>query len=412
MTLVSSVVLLGAGASVQAGVPSSVPMTERISQLIDTPSGRYRGTAQALNFTIGAMIAHATARGLSPYAGIDVESLLSAVQALTKRDTAELAPFVGSWASALEVIGSPSSFPPSFKDNWNKAVDSPFPTDLERLFKTAVEAATKTGDSAVFQTLETGIIESLKILLNVGPESVEYLAPLLNADSAPLRIATLNYDRSIEQLADRAGRQLDTGITSWAGRYGWSFSPNADIHLLKLHGSIDWELFWEPGPWDRDDKRMPEPHVRELPYSEMLDHSQRVPAIVFGQGGKLRADGPFLAMLHSFDNMLSNADRLIIVGYSFRDDHINAAVRRWLNTSARELVIIDPSFHEDELSARAFAKQLNRNIREETLQTEGDTSRFVYPLRDGCQVHNVFADEGLRTVLGAGPTLLRTDTGR
>jgi hypothetical protein len=66
--------------------------------------------------------------------------------------------------------------------------------------------------------------------------------------------------------------------------------------------------------------------------------------MVFGQGSKLRSDGPFLAMLVEFDRMLAETEWLTVIGYSFRDDHINAALTRWLNGDrAQRISVIDPS---------------------------------------------------------------------
>lgn len=71
------------------------------------------------------------------------------------------------------------------------------------------------------------------------------------------------------------------------------------------------------------------------------------PALVFGLGSKLRSDGPFLAMLVEFDRLLASTEWLTIVGYSFRDDHINAALTRWMNgSSARRLSVIDPDIEK------------------------------------------------------------------
>ena len=70
----------------------------------------------------------------------------------------------------------------------------------------------------------------------------DYLAPLLNITPSPVRIATLNYGRSIEELAKRAGMTCDTGIATWPGGYDWAWDSPANIRLLKLHGSIDWVL--------------------------------------------------------------------------------------------------------------------------------------------------------------------------
>lgn len=53
-------------------------------------------------------------------------------------------------------------------------------------------------------------------------------------------------------------------------------------------------------------------------------------------------------MLRQFDDMLAKADRVVVVGYSFRDEHINVALTRWINSPPRRtLIVIDPNFNED-----------------------------------------------------------------
>ena len=45
--------------------------------------------------------------------------------------------------------------------------------------------------------------------------------------------------------------------------------------------------------------------------------------MVFGAGEKHRSDGPFLDLLMEAKRSLSEALELVVVGYSFRDDHVN-----------------------------------------------------------------------------------------
>ena len=54
------------------------------------------------------------------------------------------------------------------------------------------------------------------------------------------------------------------------------------------------------------------------------------PAVIFGQGNKLRSEGPFMAMLMEFERQVGAARNLVVIGYSFRDAHVNAVIRRWL----------------------------------------------------------------------------------
>ena len=120
--MAGTVALLGAGASVEAGVPASMPMTEEIVEHISNDSGRLQGIRQALNFAVGALVAHDTAAGASPYAGIDVERLFSAVQMLGNRGAVEVAPFVAAWSPILDSIGPEGRFPTSFDRDLREAI--------------------------------------------------------------------------------------------------------------------------------------------------------------------------------------------------------------------------------------------------------------------------------------------------
>lgn len=54
------------------------------------------------------------------------------------------------------------------------------------------------------------------------------------------------------------------------------------------------------------------------------------PAVVFGEGGKLQYEGPYLELLLAWSAQLREASDLLVVGYSFRDQHVNEAIARWL----------------------------------------------------------------------------------
>jgi SIR2-like domain len=73
--------------------------------------------------------------------------------------------------------------------------------------------------------------------------------------------------------------------------------------------------------------------------------------VIFGGRNKLTAEGPFLDLLMRFKDALMDANRLIVIGYSFRDDHINHLVLSWLRgqseRSDRQMVIIDTQSKEE-----------------------------------------------------------------
>jgi hypothetical protein len=202
-----------------------------------------------------------------------------------------------------------------------------------------VEAIMGTAVEPIFDQLQKRMLRALHKALSVDSKMVDYLAPLLSVPGHPKQIVTLNYDRSIESLAEQAKVTLDTGVEAWSGAYNWNWSDTADLRLLKLHGSLDW---WSKGI-RATDGRLPEEKI--LVGSGLDQHDDVKPALIFGQRGKLRTDGPFLAMLGAFDDFLVRSDHLLIVGYSFRDDHVNASIRRWFNAKpGASVTIIDPVF--------------------------------------------------------------------
>lgn len=84
-------------------------------------------------------------------------------------------------------------------------------------------------------------------------------------------------------------------------------------------------------------------------------------------------------LLAAFRRELASTDELVVVGYSFRDEHINEYVKNWLAGSTdRTIVIVDPNATKLEL---AFAK---------VLLSQGPSRVFAM---------NVNAGEGLSEVL-------------
>jgi hypothetical protein len=343
MTASGVLVLLGAGASVEAGVPASVNLTRSVTEAVSSSlAWRLDQTTHALNVAIGAMTAHDTAMGGGAYDGIDVERLFSAVQMLSDRNSLEIAPFVSSWNSALDGFG-PDRLPMNFKRKFAKELDSQFDTGFDRVFRDAVQAVAGKADSdAVFRRLQGRMIAALRGCLAIEEGESDYLAPLLNIGDRPLQVATLNYDRGVELMAHRWGRRVTTGVGLWDGRMSWDWEDGFDIHLLKLHGSLNWFMTHERGSEDRLS-------AQAIVVSNDLDDQRLVAGelgVVFGQRGKLRSDGPFLAMLHELERMLEGSDHLVIVGYSFRDDHINAIIRQKFNAAPLRISIIDPALSD------------------------------------------------------------------
>lgn len=422
--------LLGAGASVEAGIPNSNDMTKWMLEAFQTKPEKY---ARVVSFVTGGLLFQNGIKGLNPItSGVNVEELFNAIDLLANRHTLEAAPFVGSWHSMIdefdritppqsnayglhraiyasvtkEILNAlPNSAPPfgdseieralqhaitqannshssssymfreasraigqyvvKFTNNWmQKLRRSPMPsTDVERAFKDATNRISKPGQGQIFDNVAEYMIRSLANIVWIdNVEKVQYLAPLLDSlrDEQKLTIATLNYDNTIELLTNSKQIFYSTGLESWLNTGSFGKIDNG-VLLLKLHGSIDWEL--KDGSCDEK---------RPLPYKtiervseEQVKKAGFRPAVIFGHKNKLTANGPFLEILQTFQKELDSADRLTIIGYSFGDNHINIYISNWLNQNQNHTIrVIDPYFDKN---SNKFVRQL-RQIKPQRLE--------------------------------------------
>lgn len=396
--------LLGAGASHEAGLPISVELTKRIADEIQTRY-RYSTTGQALHAIIGAIIAHDTGRGGQAFDGVDVERVFAAVQMLARRDQLEIAPFVTSWNRAIDSAAAVTPALPAF---WDKhfveeiatALTKKSPSRLGEQFTRGVEAliGPQDGENKVLLRLRDNMLAALRGCLVVDPLKVDYLAPLLGDASDVTDIVTLNYDNSIEILCNRADRVVDTGADEWDGSYSWRWSSKAEVRLLKMHGSLDWMLQTRG-----EHSLIQTVHPRA---SKDANEWRTEPVVVFGQGSKLRADGPFLGMLVEFERLLTTCDRLVVVGYSFRDDHVNEVITRWLlkGGEGHQVVVIDPAVDEWHNSPRE-ASDLFKMLDSVTWEPAKGPNEPPVRIESRHVKMSMGAGEGLREVFGASPVL-------
>lgn len=345
-----TVALLGAGASAEAGVPTTFEATERLVHRINERAYDLRPIAAALHFVCGALLAYDGAEGQNPFSGLDVERVFAAVQLLAERNTLEVSPFVGSWHRAVDALDSRSrtTIRGNFDRRFKQALEGPDSFGgVRKLMTDLIDDRTGSAASgATYRDLASAMLAELRDLVATTPKKTTYLRPLVTKGTKRngLTIATLNYDLSVEQAASALGVPCTTGVERWleTGRWHW---PSRGIRLLKLHGSINWH--WERAK--QDDGHLPREAlcVAEDLQPDVEDEDPR-PGVVFGHRGKVRAQGPFLGLLSEFEKLLGEAQRLVIIGYSFRDDHINDVIQRWtLEDINRTIVVVDPNWPEE-----------------------------------------------------------------
>lgn len=103
----SNLLIFGAGASKDAGLPDAFELTTLAVESIQRSDTR---ASEVLNFVSGALLFHASIKGANPLATrIDAESLYRALEVLERRDDAELAAFVGAYHPRVGHLAGPGA---------------------------------------------------------------------------------------------------------------------------------------------------------------------------------------------------------------------------------------------------------------------------------------------------------------
>ncbi|MFC4242961.1 SIR2 family protein [Gryllotalpicola reticulitermitis] len=344
-------VLLGAGASADAGIPLTSELAEKVVGAANAEAGVAQPWVRALNFVYGAMVGYQAEAGGNPLGAVNIERLISAVRLLQARDTHEAAPFVAAWKDGAFAFGS-TPYDALIDRRVTAAISNSHLRVGNHALIEAISAVARRAvhpDSApIFRQVERHVLQGIRTAL-CAPSRVDYLEPLLQLareQDGGLDVVTLNYDLLVETLAaDADDVSVDTGIARWRPGQRLTFDPApGKVNLLKLHGSLSWANdHSESSEWSVN-----APVIREVPDGVQSDGSgsssreQKLPWIVVGDREKLSTDGPTLALLRAAEDVLDRASHLVIVGYSFGDRHINSMIRDWMLASeSRTMTVLD-----------------------------------------------------------------------
>lgn len=367
-TKAKEIILLGAGASVEAGVPAAIPMTKEIVKRFNETTGqtdRYGISKDIVNFVLAGLITREAEKGKNPLEITpNVEDLFSALQFLSERNNLDISPFVGAWQSRIEQFDLTEPPPPD-TDRLVKTIEefisSGFRSDsfglrrswgasdsrLKRELRDALKSSLpKPANGQHFKRANDEMIEMLRELVWIeGAGRVEYLSPIVELARKQNRlvIASLNYDNAIELLSEASDIACHTGIKTWSetGRFELS---DGGINLLKLHGSITWTERFGTRIASGFSRGYTEINPKEKKF--YLRTGENRPALIFGQRNKLTAEGPYLDLLYQFNKELVDCTRLTVIGYSFADSHINAFLTKFLNLEGKRLLtIVNPSLN-------------------------------------------------------------------
>jgi hypothetical protein len=296
------IILLGAGASVEAEIPAAVQMIYKVEELLDGDWAKFK---ELYHYVKSAMHYAEGIKGNYSRINYNIEALVNTLDDLRRGRDHPLYPFIGSWNPRFaEVTGNNLEVVADFR----KAI-------VEKLRDKWVQPPNYQRAKSYYRRLHD------------FQKGFNYV----------LRVFTLNYDlcveKSIEDDVLERGFDAD-GIWNWR-LFDDNIGSSKAIFLYKLHGSIDWTrnangnlTFYEtPSHIDAEDL-----------------------AIIFGTTYKLQYVDPFLFCAYELRKWTLDAAKLIItIGYGFGDEHINGILSQALNSnSRRRLLAVGPLNFSDE----------------------------------------------------------------
>lgn len=278
------IILLGAGASADAGIPVSSKMIEELEKEL-LPKNEW-DKFKDLYFLIKS--AYNYSRGIvNKESNFNIEVLVNILRELQKKEEHPLYPFIGSWNVKFDEV---------VKDDFSLIRDFEKKI-LEQLKKWVSPANFKNG-------------KYLKKIYELKQE--------LNFS---LKIFSLNYDLLFEKNVANDSNEVkieigfDKETRKWNHKLFLESEPEPDFNLYKLHGSINWE---------RDN------NTQEIKYTDSIP---AIPDLIFGTQYKLQYVDPYLFLISEFRHYTLNSKLIICMGYSFSDEHINVILSQSLKSN-------------------------------------------------------------------------------
>jgi hypothetical protein len=289
------IVLLGAGASCDAGIKNSLQMIQEIERKLDDDWKDYKNLynyIESSHFRL-QRIMNVPSKEIS----FNIENLVGLLDTVIRISTKEFEGynFVGAWEKELlSVAGNNMEKAQAFKNEILKKLKEKWLSPGD--FKTA---------TAYYKKLAT------------------------TGYTSYLKIFSLNYDMCVEHNMEAEGRRIERGFNEnriWDyRRYDDLKDDAADFYLYKLHGSLD---------WFRDE----ELRLTFVDGVQTIDPQKM--EIIFGVQNKLQSYDPFNFYFYAFREACFAAELIVVSGYGFLDKHINDNLANAFKiNSSRKLII-------------------------------------------------------------------------
>lgn len=302
--------LLGAGASVDAGIMHAKQMTDDIESKINSEP-EFQNFRELYNYLKSSLIYQRGLEGAFDNQGVTVEDLLNILFEINQKHLNKLYPFIGGWnVHLLKVAG----------EEFDK-----------------VEKLDKKIRDQLFEWINIPDYDNSKYFSCLGN-----LARELNT---AIRVFTLNYDLCVENAFRQNSFPIELGFNDekhWdATRFDGNDYIETFVFLYKLHGSIDWIKI------NNHEKGQ---------VLKKCDTPQAKPEIIFGTTTKLSSIDPYLFYVHEFRKYsLNDALRFIVtIGYSFSDEYMNRLIgQSMMRNRFVRVLAVSPTFESDPSKAEA-----------------------------------------------------------
>jgi SIR2-like domain len=321
--------LLGAGASVDAGIMHAKQMTDDIENKVKEDI-KFTEFKSLYNFLKSSIVYQRGLEGDFNNHNATIEDLLNVMFEINQKHHNKLYPFIGGWnVHLLKVAG----------DDFEKV------SELDGKIR-----------EQLFKWINIPNYDNSSYFMKLGC--------LANEIGSPLRVFTLNYDLCVEKALIKNSISIELGFDEdrrWeSSRFEGNQNIDSVVYLYKLHGSIDWIRNVRNG------------------FLEKCDSPQDNPELIFGTTAKLSSIDPYLFYVHEFRKFSLKEPLLLIVtiGYSFSDDYINRLISQALmRNQAIKVLAVSPSANKPEEASR-IVKLLKTD--DNRVMGEGCTARDFF----------------------------------
>ena len=318
------VFLLGAGASVEATIPASGTMVDKIETLLQEDDD-WKSYLELYHHLKSSIYFSAGIKGQFKDSVLyNIETLVNTLHELERNEAHPLYPFIATWNSRFVAL-----------------------------------AGKKFEHISSFRRL---ILRQLKAwVLLEEPEDAAYyegFKRLQKQLNFPLKMFSLNYDLCVEYQHNNDDFRVESGFPGVGLSKPWDYLRFDDkqaehiepaVYLYKLHGSIDWK---------RDSKK----NIVRLAHTESIKPEEM--EVIFGRDFKLEAADPYLFFAYEFRRWTLDSKIIISIGYGFGDDHINKMLSQALREEpTRRLVVVARCLAEKiEAKREEVRRQINKSV--------------------------------------------------